>query len=34
VTFDRIAQRFWATNVYATRPGPIRVFRMYVSPML
>jgi hypothetical protein len=34
VTFDRIAQRFWATNVYATRPGPIRVFRMYYSPIL
>jgi len=34
VTFDRIAQRFWATNVYATRPGPIRVFRMYTSPWL
>jgi hypothetical protein len=34
VTFDRIAQRFWATNVYATRPGPIRVFRMYYSPVL
>jgi hypothetical protein len=34
VTFDRLAQRFWATNVYATRPGPIRVFRMYYSPLL
>ncbi len=34
VTFDRIAQRFWATDVYATRPGPIRVFRMYYSPRL
>jgi hypothetical protein len=34
VTFDRIAQRFWATDVYATRPGPIRVFRMYRSPLL
>lgn len=34
VTFDRIAQRFWATDVYATRPGPIRVFRMYYSPVL
>ena len=34
VTFDRIAQRFWATDVYATRPGPIRVFRMYYSPLL
>ena len=34
VSFDRIAQRFWATNVYATRPGPIRVFRMYHMPLL
>jgi hypothetical protein len=34
VTFDRIAQRFWATNVYATRPGVIRVFRMYHHPLL
>jgi hypothetical protein len=34
VTFDRIAQGFWATDVYATRPGPIRVFRMYTSPWL
>jgi hypothetical protein len=34
VTFDRIAQRFWATDVYATRPGPIRVFRMYHRPLL
>ena len=34
VSFDRIAQRFWATDVYATRPGPIRVFRMYHAPLL
>ena len=34
VTFDRVAQRFFATDVYATRPGPIRVFRMYYSPLL
>jgi len=34
VTFDRIGQRFWATDMYATRPGPIRVFRMYHSPLL
>jgi hypothetical protein len=34
VSFDRIAQRFWATDVYATRPGPIRVFRMYHTPLL
>jgi hypothetical protein len=34
VTFDRVAQRFWATGVYATQPGTIRVFRMYHSPLL
>ena len=34
VTFDRLAQRFWATDVYATQPGPIRVFRMYHTPLL
>jgi hypothetical protein len=34
VTFDQIAQRFWATELYATRPGPIRVFRMYHTPLL
>ena len=34
VTFDRIAQHFWATNVYATRPGVIRAFRMYHTPLL
>jgi hypothetical protein len=34
VAFDRVAQRFWATSVYATRPGPIRVFRMYHTPLL
>jgi hypothetical protein len=34
VTFDRVAQRFWATSVYATRPGPIRAFRMYHRPLL
>jgi hypothetical protein len=34
LTFDRIAQGFWATDVYATRPGPIRAFRMYHSPVL
>ena len=34
ITFDRVAQQFWASNVYATRPGVIRVFRMYYSPML
>jgi hypothetical protein len=34
ITFDRLAQGFRATHVYATRPGPIRVFRMYYSPLL
>jgi len=33
ITFD--AERgFWATRFFATRPGPIRVFRMYHSPWL
>ncbi len=31
VTFDGAAQRFWATRVYDTEPGTIRVFRMYYS---
>jgi len=31
VTFERARQRFWATRVYDTRPGPIRVYRMYYS---
>lgn len=31
ITFDRSASRFWATRVFDTRPGPIRVFRMYYS---
>ena len=34
LTFDRTAQGFWATAIYATRPGPIRVFRMYYAPWL
>jgi hypothetical protein len=34
VTFEHAARRFWATRVYDTRPGPIRVFRMYYSPLL
>lgn len=25
---------FWAARVYATRPGPIRAWRMYTSPVL
>ena len=31
VTFDGTVQRFWATRVYDTEPGTIRVFRMYYS---
>jgi len=31
VTFDGAAQGFWATRVYDTEPGTIRVFRMYYS---
>jgi hypothetical protein len=34
VTFDHERRRFWATDVYDTRPGPIRVFRMYYSRLL
>ena len=34
VTFDRVSQQFWATNMYATRSGPIRVYRMYYSRFL
>lgn len=31
VTFEAPQQRFWATRVYDTEPGTIRVFRMYYS---
>jgi hypothetical protein len=31
VTFEDGPQRFWATYVYDTEPGTIRVFRMYYS---
>ncbi|HEX3179553.1 MAG TPA: hypothetical protein VHZ49_22960 [Methylomirabilota bacterium] len=31
VTFEASADRFWATRVYDTEPGTIRVFRMYYS---
>ncbi len=34
ITFDRAERRFWATQVYDTRPGPIRAFRMYYSRWL
>jgi hypothetical protein len=34
ISFDRERQRFWATRMYAVRPGTIRAFRMYYSPFL
>ncbi len=34
LTFERAERRFWATGIYDTRPGPIRVFRMYYSWLL
>ena len=34
ITFDTALGRFWATRVYDTRPGVIRVFRMYYSAFL
>ncbi|HEV8472686.1 MAG TPA: hypothetical protein VGR82_07930 [Methylomirabilota bacterium] len=34
VMFDARADRFVAAHVYETRPGPIRVFRMYYSWLL
>jgi len=34
ITWDGRAHRFQATDVYDTRPGPIRVFRMSYSPWL
>lgn len=34
ITFDTTKRRFWATDVYDTEPGPIRVFRMYFSWLL
>src|SRR2546422_605886 len=34
VVFDARADRFVAAHVYETRPGPIRVFRMYYSGLL
>ena len=34
VTFEREARHFWATKVYDTRPGKIRAFLMYYSPLL
>ncbi len=34
ITFDTVKRQFWATDVYDTEPGPIRVFRMYFSWLL
>lgn len=34
ISFERPARRFWATRLYDTRPGKIRVFRMYYSRWL
>jgi len=34
ITFERPARQFVATRVYDTRPGAIRVFRMYYSWLL
>jgi hypothetical protein len=34
VSFDRRRGRFWATRMFAVRPGVIRAFRMYYSPFL
>ncbi len=34
ISFERRAQRFWATRLHDTRRGKIRAFRMYYSPLL
>jgi hypothetical protein len=34
ITFDRGERRFVATQVFDTRPGPIRAFRMYYWALL
>lgn len=34
LTWRRATGRFWATHVYDTEPGDIRVFRMYFSRLL
>jgi hypothetical protein len=34
ITFDRATRRFVSTQVYDTRPGPMRAFRMYYGPFL
>lgn len=34
ISFERGRRRFWATRIFDTKPGPIRAFRMYYSPLL
>ena len=34
LSFQGEERRFWATDLFDTRPGPIRAFRMYHSPLL
>lgn len=34
VSFDRERRQFWASRLFDTRPGKIRAFRMYYSPLL
>ena len=34
ISFERQPRRFWATQLFDTKPGPIRAFRMYYSPLL
>lgn len=34
IVFDRSDRHFVAADVFDTRPGPIRAFRMYYSPLL
>ncbi len=34
IGFQRELRRFWATQLFDTRPGPIRAFRMHFSPLL
>lgn len=34
ISFQRESRRFWATRLFDTRPGWIRVFRMHYSPLL
>lgn len=34
ISFQREPRRFWATDLHTVRPGAIRAFRMYYSPLL